>query len=257
MEDAYRRSFGRSDKALDELIQNGKLVNEVKTISLVNANWRALLFKYRELPLYQSPQALLNALSQGGPVVILAAFFGPASAGFYAFSRSILAVPIMLIGKAVGDVFYGRFAKEVNEKNYPQVKKLFIQSTSLLMLIGLLPLGLVLLWGPEIFLFVFGDGWQKAGVYAQWLSVWTFFVLINAPSLKIIIVLKQQKIALALNMLSTPLRLVALLVGGYYYQSEWVALVGFVLLGIFHNIIIIILAYTACKNAILECKQND
>jgi O-antigen/teichoic acid export membrane protein len=163
----------------------------------------------------------------------------------------------MLIGKAVGDVFYGRFAKEVNEKNYLQVKKLFIQSTSLLMLIGLLPLGLVLLWGPELFAFVFGDSWQKAGVYAQWLSVWTFFVLINAPSLKLIIVLKQQKIALAINFLTTPMRVAALYVGGYYYQSEWVALLGFVLISIFHNIMIIAVAYFACIKATLENKVHD
>jgi O-antigen/teichoic acid export membrane protein len=153
----------------------------------------------------------------------------------------------MLIGKAVGDVFYGRFAKEVNEKNYLQVKKLFLQSTSLLMLIGLLPLGLVLLWGPELFAFVFGDSWQKAGVYAQWLSVWTFFVLINAPSLKLIIVLKQQKIALAINFLTTPMRVAALYIGGYYYQSEWVALLAFVVVSIGHNIAIIVLAYRSCE----------
>jgi O-antigen/teichoic acid export membrane protein len=224
----------------------GKLVSAVKTTALATVNWRALLFKYRQLPLYQSPQALLNALSQGGPVVILAALFGPVSAGYYAFSRSILAVPIMLIGKAVGDVFYGRFAQEVNEKNYRQVKKLFIQSTSLLMLIGLFPLGVILLWGPELFLFVFGDGWQKAGVYAQWLSVWTFFILINAPSLKLIIVLKQQKVALAINFLTTPMRVAALYIGGHYYQSEWLALLAFVVVSIAHNIAIILVAYRSC-----------
>lgn len=238
------------------MVKNRVLTSQ-RTQSSSSGNWQEIMVKYREFPLFQSPQALLNALSQGGPVVVLAALFGPASAGYYGVSRSILALPIILLGKAVGDVFYGRIAYEVNNKNYQKVKLLFIQSTSLLMLIGGIPLGIVLLWGPELFLFVFGEGWEKAGVYAQWLSLWTFFILINSPSLKVIIVLKQQKLALALNMLSTPLRLTALFVGGYYYQSEWVALLGFVLISIFHNIIIIILAYIACKNAMLEYKPND
>jgi O-antigen/teichoic acid export membrane protein len=149
-------------------------------------------------------------------------------------------------------VFYGRIADEVNSKNYQKVKVYFIQVTSFLMLIGLIPLLIVLFWGPELFLFVFGSGWQEAGVYAQWLTIWTFFVLINSPSLKIIIALKQQKSALVLNMFSTPLRLVLLFVGGYYFQSEWVALLGFVTVSVLHNILIIILAYTACKKTLLE-----
>lgn len=236
-----------------------KLQTEIKLSLVVNYDWRSLFVKYRQFPLFQSPQALLNAISQGGPVVVLAALFGPASAGFYSFSRSILALPIMLLGKAVGDVFYGRFANEVNNKNYQKVKTLFIQSTALLMLIGLIPLGIVLLWGPELFLFVFGDGWGKAGMYAQWLSLWTFFILINAPSLKLIIVLKRQKLALALNVFTTPLRIAALFVGGYYYQSEWFALFSFVTISIFHNIAIIVLAYTSCENkrTLMEQQTNE
>ncbi len=235
--------------------------NRLPTLKTMTAsasgNWQALMGKYREFPLFQSPQALLNALSQGGPVVVLAALFGPAAAGYYGVSRSILGLPIMLLGKAVGDVFYGHIAYEVNNKNYQKVKLLFIQATSLLILIGGIPLGIVLLWGPELFLLVFGSGWEKAGIYAQYLSLWTFFILINSPSLKVIIVLKQQKIALALNMLSTPLRLTALLVGGFYYQSEWIALLGFVLVSIFHNIMIIVVAYLACIKAIPENTVND
>lgn len=233
-----------------------KLNTEIKPTLLINYDWRALFIKYRQFPLFQSPQALLNAISQGGPVVVLAALFGPASAGFYSFSRSILALPIMLLGKAVGDVFYGRFADEINKQNYRQVKALFIQSTVLLMLIGLVPLGIVLLWGPELFLFVFGEGWEKAGVYAQWLSLWTFFILINAPSLKLIIVLKRQKLALALNVFTTPLRIAALFVGGYYYQSEWLALFSFVTISICHNIAIIVLAYSSCENKRISMEQQ-
>jgi O-antigen/teichoic acid export membrane protein len=104
----------------------------------------------------------------------------------------------------------------------------------------------ILLYGPELFLFVFGDGWQKAGVYAQWLSVWTFFILINAPSLKLIIVLKQQKVALAINFLTTPMRVAALYIGGHYYQSEWLALLAFVVVSIAHNTAIILVAYRSC-----------
>jgi len=206
-------------------------------------NWKSLLKKHRDFPLFQSPQALLNALSQASPVVVFATLFGSTAAGFYSFSCAMLAVPIVLLGKAVGDVFFGKIATEVNNQNYVYVKKLFFQSTCILILIGLVPLSVVIFLGPELFSFIFGESWTEAGVYAQWLSLWTFFVLINSPSLKLIITFKKQKQSLIINAITTPLRLTALVVGGYVYQSEIVALFAFVVVGIGHNIAIITLAY--------------
>jgi len=227
------------------------IFSEKKISCKLDENWRKLFSKYRDFPLFQAPQALLNALSQSSPVILIAAFFGPVSAGFYAFSRTILALPIVLIGKAIGDVFYGRIAKEINEQRFQSVIKLFIQSTLLLAGLGCFPLLVILLWGPDIFSLVFGDKWYQAGVYAQWLSLWTFFILINAPSLKLIIALKQQPKALLINLISTPIRIAVLCYGGYVLKNEWLAVQLFVAVSIAHNLAIIGLAYFTCRKKVL------
>src|SRR5690606_33907739 len=67
--------------------------------------------RYRDFPLFRAPQVLVNAASQSLPVVLLAAFFGPATAGFYTLCRTVLGVPSQLIGSSVGDVFYPRIAE--------------------------------------------------------------------------------------------------------------------------------------------------
>ncbi|MEI8616630.1 oligosaccharide flippase family protein [Pseudoalteromonas sp. B193] len=60
---------------------------------------------YRDFPLYRAPQQFINALSQSLPILMLASFFGPASAGFYTLAKTVMAIPSTLVGKAVGDVF--------------------------------------------------------------------------------------------------------------------------------------------------------
>lgn len=209
-------------------------------------DWRERAREYKAFPLYQAPQIFMNAISKGGPILVLGFFFGPATAGFYGLSRTILMVPVTLVSKAMGDVFYSRVAKINNEHSCQDLSPHLLKYTALLAGIGFIPTLILLLWSPELFSLFFGEQWQQAGVYAQWLAIWSFFMFINAPSLKAIIVLKKQKIALVINMITMPLRLLALLAGAYLFQSEKVALLGFVFVSVAHNIIIILLAYRAC-----------
>lgn len=206
----------------------------------------ALLKRYKQFPCFQAPQLLLNALSQGVPVMIIAAYFGAISAGFYTFTRTVLAIPITLIGKALGDVIYGRIAKEINNKNAKKVTSLFLRATALLALLGTAPLVIILGWGSELFSFVFGSQWSAAGEYAKWLSIWTFFILINAPSLKVIVAYQKQAFSLVLNIISTPVRIGLLIVGAIVFMDEWIAIKLFVSASVIHNILIILVAYAIC-----------
>ncbi|MGI2143121.1 lipopolysaccharide biosynthesis protein [Shewanella frigidimarina] len=207
-------------------------------------DWRERVNEYRAFPLYNAPQVFLNALSKGAPVIILGIFFGPASAGWYGLSYTVLMAPVTLISKAIGDVFYSQIAKKNNKQVLTQS---LIKYTVLLAIIGIIPSGILLLWGPNLFSLFFGEQWFQAGVYAKWLALWSFFIFINAPSLKAIIILKKQKAAMVINMITMPLRLLALLAGAYFYHSQKLALLGFVVIGITHNALIMLLAYRACK----------
>src|SRR5699024_9309969 len=109
------------------------------------------------------------SISQGLPTIVLAGYFGPASAGFYSVSRMVLGAPSQLIGKSVGDVFYPR----INEAalNKENISNLIKKATLILALIGIIPFGLVILIGPNLFSFVFGNEWSVAGEYARWIAL--------------------------------------------------------------------------------------
>lgn len=95
--------------------------------------WRemkALLRKYRDFPIYRMPTDVLNSGSQAVPVIMLSALFSPAAAGLYVLTRSILNLPTNVLGAAVGNVIYARFA-ELDREGKPLLP-LMMRSTFLL-----------------------------------------------------------------------------------------------------------------------------
>src|SRR5690625_5209746 len=63
---------------------------------------KTLAYQHQDFPLYRAPQVTINAVSQSLPVLMLASFFGPATAGFYTLSRSVMAAPADLLGNSIG-----------------------------------------------------------------------------------------------------------------------------------------------------------
>src|SRR5699024_11784167 len=95
-----------------------------------------------------------------------------------------------LIGKSVGDVFYPRIAEAYN--NDENVTNLIFKATVILAVIGIIPFGTVILFGPFLFSLVFGSDWFMAGEYARWIALWVYFMFINQPSVRSLPVLSAQ-----------------------------------------------------------------
>lgn len=198
---------------------------------------KALAYKHRDFPYYRAPQVFINALSQSLPVLMLASFFGPAEAGFYAIGRTVMGMPSALIGNAVGDVFYPRINEAAQNKE--NLFRLLLKATLLLGLVGLIPFGLVIVFGPWLFSFVFGPEWTIAGEYARWLSLWMFFMFMNSPSNKAIPVLGIQRFYLFFSTGTIAIRLIALSIGFLFFSSDIVAIALFGISGALINIVLI------------------
>jgi len=185
--------------------------------------------RYYDFPLYRTPQVFINAISQSLPIIMLSAFFGTNSAGFYAICRSALGTPSQLIGKAVGDVFYPRITEVVHKGG--NVTRLLIKATLGLAAIGFFPFVLVILFGPWLFGLVFGPGWTVAGEYARWLSVMLFFNFINRPVVAVIPVLGYQKGLMIYEIFSTGTKLLALYVGVRVFEDDIITVAIFSIFG--------------------------
>lgn len=131
---------------------------------------RAVAVRYRRFPLLSSGSALLNSLGLYLPSVLLLAMYGATVAGWFALSQRIIAVPLRLIGTSVGQVYMGEAARLARDDR-PALRRLFRLSTWRLFLLTIAPAGLLALFAPSLFAWVFGSDWLEAGRYTQVLVI--------------------------------------------------------------------------------------
>lgn len=204
--------------------------------------------RYYDFPLYRAPQVFINAISQSLPVLMLAFFFGPASAGYYAICRRILTMPSGLISSSFGDVFYPRLSEAKHKGE--NLTRIIVKSTFALAAISFLPFAIIVAFGPWLFEFVFGNEWKIAGEYARWLGVMSFCFFINKPAVIAVPILGLQKGLLIYELFSTGSKLLALYIGFIIFKNDKVA-VGF--FGIFGAVAYIsLIAWVVISSALQE-----
>ena len=140
----------------------------------------ALARRHWRFPVYQLPANMLNELAQQLTPILLAVLYTIESVGFYWFATRLLERPAIVLGENVGRVFYQHAAdrRQAGER----VSGLYWKTTALLAIAGLVPFGLVIAFGPELFAFVFGAEWEMAGHYARWIALANFVMLIAFPA---------------------------------------------------------------------------
>lgn len=193
---------------------------------------------YWDFPFFRAPQELLNALTHGLPVILLAGFYGTSVAGFYGLAYSVLAAPIALIGTSVGNVLYPRLAEAAHRGE--GLRRLVLLPTVALFLVGIIPFGTVMLAGPTLFTVVFGEEWREAGEYARWLSLWTLFMFCNIPSNKLIPIMHIQHTNLKFSLFVSITRISAIISGYYIMNDPHYSVFFYSVVGAFLNILMII-----------------
>lgn len=183
-----------------------------------------------DFALFRTPQNLLNVISHSLPVMMLSSYFGSEAVGHYAIASAVLAMPAGLIGQSVTQVFYPRITKAVNEGQ--DARALIVKATSGLAVVGAIPFVLVIVFGPDLFAFAFGADWERAGIYAQWLSLWLFFQYINKPAVSAIPALRIQRGLLIYELFSTASKVLALYLGYSIFRSDTSAIALFSIVGV-------------------------
>lgn len=231
-----------------------KVSKRTTTKSSKKLSLKSLAVEYIDFPLYQAPQIVLKAISGSLPLLMLTAFFGPASAGFYALTRTVLGLPVTLLGASVRSVFYPHFNEMVlnNNKTLP----LLIKSIASLMIVGIWPFILLMFFGPYLFSLVFGSEWYQAGKYAQWLSIHIYFILVSIPVIASIPVLKLQRWLLFYEIITTIIQFVIVYIVYNVYLDELITIAVYSLAGTLITGIMIIKGCISAKKFDEGCLIN-
>ena len=195
--------------------------------------------QYRDFSFFSSASSFLNAISMNIPIFLLAKFFGPAVAGFYAVAVRVIQAPMNFVLTSLRQVFFQKASELYHQGG--DTYALFKKTTVGLLAIGVIPAMLIAAFGPKIFAFVLGDKWFVAGVYARWLILWLLFVFANVPAFLFSQIYRKQKSLLIQNIVLLFFRILAITVGGLR-SSPLLAIALYGMVGIFFNLFLILWA---------------
>ncbi|MGA7802532.1 MAG: lipopolysaccharide biosynthesis protein [Gammaproteobacteria bacterium] len=188
----------------------------LKTRNRIGAMSSAAL-EYRRFPKYAWSSLVQQGTTQI-PVPMLAAFFGPAIAGFFALARRMLLQPVYVLGDALARTFFEKVSADfrAGRELGPNTLKLVQGLLSLF----LPPIAIVAVYAPELFSTIFGARWMQAGYFVRWLAPMFLTVLVLRP-LSIFFDLFQKQRELAIfNLVSLIGMAAALTVGGLYGSAD-------------------------------------
>lgn len=146
-------------------------------------------------PKFNLPSEFLNILIAQFPLFILGRYYGLAALGQYNLSNRILNTPSFLVSQSVAEIFRQRASKDYNENG--NCESLFKKSFISLLLLGLMPFTIILIFGPQLFVVVFGEGWLDAGVYSRILAPMFFLRFIISPLTFVCFLASKHYVSLA------------------------------------------------------------
>jgi len=173
---------------------------------------RSIAARYRRFPLFSLPSAFLNTLITQLPILFIPFFFDDSSIlGFFDAAFRVLAVPLSFVGAAVSQVFFVHAAEARRDNTLTRL----VQTVhARLIMIGIFPTLALLLAGPDVLAFLFGEAWRPAGSYEQLLAAWFFLMCIASPLTPIFDVLERQRYEFYISITMFTAQLTALLIGG-------------------------------------------
>lgn len=149
--------------------------------------------KHRNFPLFSTWEGFANTAGMQLPPLLFASIFGNSAAGLYFLSHRVMTVPMQLIGSSIGQVFLSN-APEAHHSG--ELGKLVAGLSKKLSYIGVPPMVLMMLVGPDLFRLVFGPEWAQAGVFARWMAPWLCLVFIGSPISTLFAILEKQKLGM-------------------------------------------------------------
>lgn len=162
--------------------------------------------RFSRYPLYVCPADFLQALAYNAPMLLTTALYGVAAAGQLGLAMLVIVAPTLLIEKTAGRAFYGE-AAVLGRRQGEKIRRMTMDLVLWLVCLAMVPALILFLFGPSLFVLVFGDDWAIAGALASSLSVYLLFssLATPVPFLCQIFKIEQNMLGLSLVRLSVTL----------------------------------------------------
>ncbi|TVR58891.1 MAG: polysaccharide biosynthesis protein [Candidatus Competibacteraceae bacterium] len=170
------------------------------------ANWKhvrrsrleRVAVRHRGFPIYRLPSQVLLVFSAQAPVLFIATLYDAETTGQFGLAMAALGLPLGLLGRTTANAFYAE-AANIGRRRGEEIWHLTIAVLKRLAFFGTAPTIILLLFGPELFMFVFGSNWELAGVFSSILAIYLFLQFIQTPAGHLFYIFERQKSLLVLR----------------------------------------------------------
>ena len=143
---------------------------------------------------FSLPSNLLNALVSQLPLFMIGLHHGAVAAGLFALTQRVLSAPVALLAASVLEVF--KRQSVLDFRTHGNCRAAYLYTFKALVLLGIGPSLLLLLFSPPLFAVVFGEEWRHAGELAQILAPLYFLNFVASPLSYVFFVAGKQKLDL-------------------------------------------------------------
>jgi O-antigen/teichoic acid export membrane protein len=165
----YSDIIGQSVNVITVIIQT---INNGLTFRVVSLTKLKYVFKkYKDFPKFNLIPAFMSTCSYMLPPIFINKFFSSESAGFFDLTKLLLSVPLALVATSFSSVLLQRVSEKFNNRqSFLNELRPVILVVGLISLIEILA---IVLFGENLFRFIFGDTWLFSGKISK-IMVWSF-----------------------------------------------------------------------------------
>lgn len=179
------------------LLANRQMRNWCAAAFRFQAPLRKIAASYKDFPLYNGGHAFYDEASRTVLFLIISVGYGEVTLGLFAFAFRYLRIPLQVMGTSLSQVLTPQLARLRNENG--EMRGLILKSAMAFALVGVVPFSILMIYGFEIFAFIFGDEWADAGKYAAIISPWLFASFVSSPISTVPTVMMRQKAYMWIN----------------------------------------------------------
>ena len=218
--------------------------------SYINTNFKQNITIYKKhikFPKIDLPSGILNYISANLPYLFVPFYFGLVpEMGFYALVSRVFEGPINLLRNSIKNVFHKEASIRYKNGSFPFD---YLYKTLLIILAICLPGSLIImLWGEDLFSWVFSESWRAAGQMASFGALFFITLLLRSPVQCSLQIIQCQAVNLKLEIIDLIIKLSFTF---YVLQQAWNVLdwiYGFFIIATITNILNILYSIYLIKH---------
>lgn len=151
----------------------------------------SLARRHRRYAIYTLPSELMGTVQLQLPVLILSGAGAAALLGAFTRARSLLGMPLSLLGSSIAQVFRQRASEQFRLTG--TCERIYTQTFWVLLLVGAPPTFILMLFAPDLFRIVLGPHWTAAGQIARIIAPTLLLQMVCSPISTVFYFLHYQR----------------------------------------------------------------